>query len=111
MPNLTYFLQRQGGGPGARSGWDAPEHAECDDCTPIGTNPAFLPCVAQPCLFNLSADPHEYYDIAAEQPALLSKMQAKYNKYKKTAVGYPGNLHRLPLFQSCFLDVWCSLSR
>jgi hypothetical protein len=52
--------------------------------------------VAQPCLFNLSADPHEYYDIAAEQPELLSKMQAKYAKYKKTAVGYPRNFNRLP---------------
>lgn len=118
-----------GGGPGALSGWDMPEHAECDDCTPLDSD--FKACVAQPCLFNISADPcvasplvvlialvliarplwvvvlvlcvyaerachnmacvslsrYEYHDIAGEQPALLAKMQAKYDGYKKTAVG------------------------
>jgi hypothetical protein len=43
----------------------------------------------------LLASRYEYYDIAAEHPALLSKMQAIYTRYKKTAVRYPHSIHDL----------------
>ena len=57
---------------------------------------------------------YEYYDIAAENPALLSKLQAIYARYKKTAVIYPRNIRHfasvvdIGLSQICFPDECCT---
>lgn len=40
----------------------------------------------KPCLFNITADPCEYHDLAGSQPALLAQLQAQLHTFAATAV-------------------------
>ena len=45
------------------------------------------PCTAEsPCLFNISADPCEHANLAAEQPALVEQLSKRLAEYRSTAV-------------------------
>ncbi len=66
-PAATPYLLRcswQGGGPRAGA----------------AANPSL--CTTAPCLFNLTADPCEYHDIAAQQPAIVAAMAARLAGYR-----------------------------
>lgn len=45
---------------------------------------ASCPCVATPCLFNVTADPAERNDLASSHPDLVAQLLARFAKLKKT---------------------------
>mmetsp|Transcript_50791 Transcript_50791/g.99557 ORF Transcript_50791/g.99557 Transcript_50791/m.99557 type:complete len:546 (-) Transcript_50791:14-1651(-) len=47
------------------------------------------------CLFNLTADPCEYYDLSAQFPHEVARLKNRLAAYQKTAV--PKDFHKLPL--------------
>ena len=48
------------------------------------TGAASMPslCTTAPCLFNLTADPCEYHDIAAQVPAIVAAMASRLAAYR-----------------------------
>ncbi len=51
----------------------------CESRIGLGNN-------ASACLFNISADPCEYYDLSRQEPQLLASMLSRLNAYRATAV-------------------------
>ena len=47
---------------------------------------ASCPCVSQPCLFNVSADPDERNDLAGSLPSEVARLLARFRELQKTEV-------------------------
>ena len=62
-----------------------------------------------PCLYNITADPCEYHNLAAERPEALQAMLARVEEYRQSMVpprDKPGDVWALPILNGGLWGPW-----
>ena len=95
------------GNPPEEAGWHPPPGQDpsatayqlrCDPAGPPGGGAADpSQCVDAWCLFNVTADPCEYYDVAAARPDAVAQLLARLAEYQATSVAPVGDDGCVPI--------------